>query len=189
MLRRIVPGIDQESLVIGVLDKHNPDDGLRELLAPAVDGEDIGLMSDAGCPAVADPGALVVRLAHELGIPVVPLAGPSSILLALMASGLNGQSFCFHGYLPVERDKCRAAIRKLERESKAHGQTQIFMETPYRNERLLEMLLENCMAGTRLCLACDLTMDSELVRTRTIAEWHEHPPAPGKRPCVFLLAS
>ncbi|ENO88557.1 SAM-dependent methyltransferase [Thauera linaloolentis] len=158
------------------------------LLAPALEGRDVGLMSDAGCPAVADPGARLVARAHARGIRVVPLVGPSSILLGLMGSGLNGQSFAFHGYLPVneiERDK---ALRALEDESRKLGRTQIFIETPYRNERMFDALLKTLKPETRLCIACELNTASESILTRHLREWKQtQRPALAKRPCLFLL--
>lgn len=161
---------------------------LDALLAPALAGGDVGLMSDAGCPAVADPGARLVARAHVLGIRVVPLVGPSSILLGLMGSGLNGQSFAFHGYLPVvenERDSC---IRQLEDESRRLGRTQIFIETPYRNERMADALLRLCKPETRLCIACDVTTADEIIVTRTIRDWRiGQRPSLAKRPALFLL--
>jgi len=161
---------------------------LDELLAPALDGMDIGLMSDAGCPAVADPGARLVARAHVLGIRVLPLTGPSSILLALMASGLNGQSFAFCGYLPVaenERNKC---IQALDLESSKLDRTQIFIETPYRNDKMLDALLKHCRPTTRLCVARDITTDGEFIRTLTSAQWRKQPaPDLARRPSIFLL--
>jgi len=161
---------------------------LDALLAPLLAGQDAGLMSEAGCPAVADPGALLVRRAHELDLRVVPLVGPSSLLLALMASGLNGQSFAFHGYLPVAEDARDRRIRELEAESARHQRTQIFIETPYRNERLFEALRACCAPGTRLCVACDLTVAGEWIRTQSIAAWKKSvAPELAKRPTVFLI--
>ncbi|MBI3068391.1 MAG: SAM-dependent methyltransferase [Betaproteobacteria bacterium] len=147
----------------------------------------VGLMSEAGCPAVADPGAALVRLAHERGIRVVPLVGPSAVLLALMASGLNGQRFSFHGYLPVDKTERRRRIEDLERESALKDATQIFIETPYRNHALLSALFETCHDDTLLCLATDLTLPRETVRTQTIRGWKKDPPEIHRRPTVFLL--
>lgn len=163
---------------------------IDRLLAPLLAGEDVGLMSEAGCPAVADPGALLVRRAHQLGATVKPMVGPSSLLLALMASGLEGQRFAFHGYLPAREPERSRRIVELERESGRLGQTQIFIETPYRNAALFQALIAACRPQTRLCLAIDLTLSSETVATRSIAEWR-HSPAPlmEKRPTVFLLLS
>jgi 16S rRNA (cytidine1402-2'-O)-methyltransferase len=161
---------------------------LDALLAPALDGEDVGLMSDAGCPAVADPGARLVARAHALGLRVVPQVGPSSILLALMGSGLNGQSFAFHGYLPVAEGERDQRLRTLEHESRSQSRTQIFIETPYRNERLFTALLHVCQPRTRLCLARELTTTEEYLRTRDIADWKRAaPPLLARRPALFLL--
>ena len=160
------------------------------LLAPAIAGHDMGLMSDAGCPGVADPGALLVRRAHELKIPVRPLVGPSSLLLALMASGLEGQHFAFHGYLPVREPERSRKIVELEKESRRLGQTQMFIETPYRNLAMFQALLKVCENKTRLCIASDLTLPGEQITTQHIADWRRQPP-PGidRRPTVFLLLS
>ncbi|CAL94235.1 SAM-dependent methyltransferase [Azoarcus olearius] len=161
---------------------------LDELLAPARAGQDIGLMSDAGCPAVADPGSRLVARAHDLGIPVMPLVGPSSILLGLMGSGLNGQSFAFHGYLPVAESERDLRIRGLEEESRRQNRTQIFIETPYRNERMFDALLRLCHPQTRLCIACDLTTPTEYLVTHRIETWRTTPrPQLAKRPALFLL--
>lgn len=161
---------------------------LDALLAPTLQGRDVGLMSDAGCPAVADPGARLVARAHALGIRVVPLVGPSSILLGLMGSGLNGQSFAFHGYLPVAEAERDARVRTLEDESRRIGRTQIFIETPYRNDRMFEALLRVCGPDTRLCIACDLTTPDELLLTRSIRAWRAgEAPRITKRPALFLL--
>lgn len=163
---------------------------VERLLAPLVSGEDIGLMSEAGCPGVADPGALLARRAHELGITVKPLVGPSSLLLALMASGLEGQRFAFHGYLPAREPERGWRIAELEKESKRLDQTQFFIETPYRNRIMFDTLLAVLRPGTRLSVASDLTLPTETVATRTIIDWRRQPPpALDKRPTVFLLLS
>ena len=153
------------------------------------DGRSVGLLSEAGLPAVADPGALLVALCHRRGIEVVPLVGPSSLMLALMASGLNGQSFAFVGYIPAKTEERRAALRALEKRSSAQHQTQILIETPYRNDSLLSDMLGVLNAHTRLCIAADLTCPDQFIRTRTVAEWKEKPVTIGKRPCVFVLLS
>jgi 16S rRNA (cytidine1402-2'-O)-methyltransferase len=176
------PGPLQE-LKLLILDEHTRD--VAPLLAPLLAGEDCGLMSEAGCPAVADPGAALVHQAHEAGIRVAPLVGPSSILLALMASGMNGQRFAFHGYLPVEPAERARAIKALEARSGA--ETQIFIETPYRNSALLSALLEHCRGDTLLCIAADLTLPAGFVCARTIREWKKKPPMLDRRPAVFLL--
>lgn len=163
---------------------------IERLLAPAVAGHDLGILSEAGCPGVADPGALLVRRAHALGITVKPLVGPSSLVLALMASGLEGQRFAFHGYLPAREPERGRKIAELERESHQRGQTQLFIEAPYRNDALLAALLAACRPQTRLCLATDLTQATEAVQTRSVAEWRRQPPPPlDRRPTVFLLLS
>lgn len=169
-----------------------PDKGssaeLDRLLVPALDGHDVGLMSDAGCPAVADPGARLVARAHVLGLRVRPLVGPSSILLALMASGLNGQSFAFCGYLPVPADERNSHIRRIEEESRKMGRTQVFIETPYRNERLLDALLSVCNPATQLCIAMDVTTEHEWIRTQAISRWRKgERPDLARRPALFLI--
>ncbi|OGS91967.1 MAG: SAM-dependent methyltransferase [Gallionellales bacterium GWA2_60_18] len=187
-LSALKPEQPVQSLHFATLNEHTGAQELGGLLAPLLAGEDVGLVSEAGCPGVADPGAELVSLAHRNGIRVVPLVGPSSILLALMASGLNGQCFAFHGYLPVaeaERDK---AIAELEAESARRGQTQIFIETPYRNEKLLTALLARCRPQTLLCVASDLTLPGESIRTQSIAQWKAQPfPPLNKHPSLFLL--
>ncbi|HWV17619.1 MAG TPA: SAM-dependent methyltransferase [Rhodocyclaceae bacterium] len=161
---------------------------LDSLLEIALAGQDIGLMSEAGCPAVADPGALLVRAAHRRHIPVKPLVGPSSLLLSLMASGLDGQRFAFHGYLPARDPERSKAIQALEKDSARLRQTQLFIETPYRNGALFQALLKNCQPATRLCVASDLTLPSEEIRTDSIAAWRKAAaPTLDKRPTVFLL--
>ena len=160
---------------------------LKPLLAPALAGHDIGLLSEAGMPAVADPGAALVQAAHALGIEVVPMAGPSALLLALAASGLNGQSFAFVGYLPVDGAARGARIRELEALSRRQGQTQIAIETPYRNDALLAALIEHLQPATRLAVACGLTLPGERCETRTVAAWRKQPAQPlgGRLPAVF----
>ena len=156
-------------------------------LRPLHEGRSLGLLSEAGCPAIADPGAALVEAAHRKGFRVVPLVGPSSIVLALMASGLEGQRFAFCGYLPRESAARRARILELERRSRREQETQIFIETPYRSDALQAALLDACAGATRLCIAADLTLPSESIRTRRVAEWRAAPAAVGRRPAVFLL--
>ena len=177
------PGPLQE-LKIHALDEHTRD--VAPLLKLLLSGEDCGLMSEAGCPAVADPGSALVRRAHGAGVRVVPLIGPSSILLALMASGMNGQHFAFHGYLPVEQTERARKLKELE--ARARDETQIFIETPYRNEALLSALFQHCRGDTLLCIAADLTLPGGFVAAQTIAEWKEKPPIIDRRPAVFLLS-
>lgn len=169
------------------LNEHTPDAQIEGYLALFDDGHDVGLISEAGLPAVADPGARLVALCHGAGIEVVPYPGPSSLMLALMASGLNGQSFAFCGYLPAKSDERRAAIRAIEKRSAAAGQTQIFIETPYRNDAMLADLLATLSPRTRLTLAADITLPDAFIRTCTVAAWKKSNPVIGKRPCVFLL--
>jgi 16S rRNA (cytidine1402-2'-O)-methyltransferase len=174
-------------VAITELNEHTPSEAVAALLAPALEGRDLGLLSEAGAPAVADPGAQLVALAHASGVRVVPLVGPSSILLALMASGLEGQRFRFVGYLPAEGAARRAAIGELERQSQRNAETQAFIETPYRNDALLADLLATCQPGTRLAVAADLTAPGEFIRSDSIAKWRERHEAIGKRPAIFLL--
>lgn len=177
-----------QALDLQELNEHTRPDQMAALLAPLLDGHDVGLLSEAGCPAVADPGAELVAAAQAAGVRVVPLVGPSSLLLALMASGLNGQRFAFHGYLPAKEAERQKELRELESESRRRRQTQIFIETPYRNRQMLEAILKTCLPGTRLTLATDLTLPGESVVTRTVATWKKlAPPDIERRPTVFLL--
>jgi 16S rRNA (cytidine1402-2'-O)-methyltransferase len=189
VLKRLCLPVPLQALSLAELNEHTPETALQDLITPLLQGHDLGLMSEAGCPAVADPGARLVALAHQRDARVVPLVGPSSLLLALMASGLNGQRFAFHGYLPAKVEARGQAIRELERESRVRQQTQIFIETPYRNPALFAALLQYAHPNTLLCLATDLTLPGESVRTRAIREWRKHPaPDCSHRPTVFLLA-
>lgn len=177
-----------QALQLEELSEHTPDSELERLLSPLLAGQDIGLLSEAGCPAVADPGAKLVALAQSQGIRVRPLIGPSSLLLALMASGLNGQRFAFHGYLPAKDGERQKALRDLESESRKFKQTQLFIETPYRNQAMFDSILATCQPGTRFTLATDLTLESESTITRTISAWKKTaPPEIQRRPTVFLL--
>jgi 16S rRNA (cytidine1402-2'-O)-methyltransferase len=176
------------SATLTVLDEHTPPEALPALLQPLLAGLDAGLMSEAGCPAVADPGARLVRLAHELGIPVIPLVGPSALLLALMGSGLNGQRFAFQGYLPVEARARQARIQALEKRSRNERETQLFIETPYRNDLLFQALCESLSEKTWLTIAIDLTDSRQSISTHTVAQWRASPlPVIGKHPAVFLF--
>ncbi len=179
--------LGERAPAIEVLDEHTPDTRLPALLAPALAGRDMGIVSDAGCPAIADPGARLVRSAHAHGIRVAPLVGPSSILLALMASGLNAQRFVFHGYLPVEAQRRDQALRALERDARRLDQAQVAIEAPYRNNRLLQAIVAICAPDTLLCLATDLTLPSESIATRSIAQWRCSCPDIDRRPTVFVL--
>ena len=176
-----------QQIEIHELNEHSSAKVLPELLAPLLAGVDVGLVSEAGCPAVADPGANLVALAHQEGIQVLPLIGPSSILLALMGSGLSGQNFAFHGYLPAKDDLRQKKIRELEKDSLQQKRTQIFIETPYRNQQMLNALIAGCAPHTKICLAPDLTLPSESIITGTPAEWRRRATTIDRRPTVFLL--
>ena len=180
-LRGQIDGLD-----FHVLNEHTAPEEVEALL-PLFDGQDVGLLSEAGLPAVADPGAALVALCHRHGIEVVPLVGPSSLMLALMASGLNGQSFAFRGYIPAKTDERRSALKELEKQSRALKQSQLLIETPYRNDALLSDMLAVLSPATRLCVAADLTLPTQFIRTKSVAEWKKAPAAIGKRPCVFII--
>ena len=180
-------GAKPRELSITELSEHTAAAEVPQLLQPLRDGRDLGLLSEAGCPAIADPGALLIEAAHLEGFRVVPLVGPSSITLALMASGFEGQRFAFCGYLPRDAGERTKRIRELEARSRKEGETEIFIETPYRNDALASALVQACAPATRLCIAADLTLPSESVTTKAIADWRRAPPAIGKRPAVFLL--
>ena len=176
-----------EGLEFHELNEHTAPEEIVPLVHLFEGGRNVGLISEAGLPAVADPGAALVALCHREGIEVVPLVGPSSLMLALMASGLNGQSFAFAGYIPAKTEERRAAIRRLEKRSAAEKQTQILIETPYRNDALFTDLLATCSGKTLLTVAANITQPDALIRTQTAARWKEHPVTIGKRPCVVLL--
>lgn len=176
-----------DELEFHVLNEHTSPQEVEAMLSLFDDGQDVGLLSEAGLPAVADPGAALVALCHRHGIRVVPLVGPSSLMLALMASGLNGQSFAFRGYIPAKTEERRSAIKGLEKQSRSLSQSQILIETPYRNDALLADLLRELAPETRLCVAADLTLPTQYIRTDTVAGWRKTPVTVGKRPCVFIL--
>ena len=181
-------GLPLQELEFEILDEHSKPDDLDRLARWLDSGNDCGLLSEAGCPAIADPGAALVRRAHRLGIQVVPLVGPSSIVLALMASGLNGQRFAFNGYLPQSAAERDARIRDLEERSRKLDQTEIFIEAPYRNDQLFKAIAANCKPETMLSLATDLTGPTEDIRVKSIGQWKQGPPPQlHKRPTVFLL--
>ncbi|KAB2916249.1 MAG: SAM-dependent methyltransferase [Bacteroidetes bacterium] len=177
----------QNQLTIHVLDKHNPQHSINTYLKNAEGGGSIGLLSDAGVPCVADPGAEVVKVAHKKGIQVVPFVGPSSILLAIMASGFNGQSFAFHGYLPIDTAERAKKLKFLEKESRERKQTQVFIETPYRNNPLLADIMKHCSPQTMLCVACNLTLPDESIVSQSIDKWLKNTPDYHKKPAVFVL--
>ena len=186
-LKSLDPRRPLQAIAMSELNEHTAADRVQDLLEPARRGHDLGLITDAGCPGVADPGATLVRAAHAAGVPVVPLVGPSAVLLALMASGMNGQAFAFHGYLPVKPVAREAALRALDRAA-AGGATQIFIETPYRNDALLAAVLAVCRPALRFCAAVDLTLPTEQIVCRTVGEWRGTPPISlAKRPAMFLL--
>jgi 16S rRNA (cytidine1402-2'-O)-methyltransferase len=180
-------GVNPREVQIAELNEHTPAADVSRLLAPLREGRPLGLLSEAGCPAIADPGAALVEAAHAEGFRVVPLVGPSAITLALMASGLEGQRFAFCGYLPRDAGERAGRIKALEQRSRREQETEIFIETPYRNDALLGALLESCAPATRLCVAADLTLATESIRTATVAAWRRTRRTIGKRPAVFLL--
>lgn len=177
----------QSELIVHDYGKHSRDTNIKEFFTGLLAGKDVGLMSEAGCPGVADPGSEIVAYAHLRGIKVVPLVGPSSILLALMASGFNGQSFTFHGYLPIDKAQRANKIKELEGLAERHNQTQIFIETPFRNNPMLEEILKSCNPETKLCIACDLTSGDEFVQTKAIKDWKTKVPELHKKPVIFLI--
>jgi 16S rRNA (cytidine1402-2'-O)-methyltransferase len=157
------------------------------MLNPCLEGFDVGIISDAGCPGIADPGARAVHYAHEKGIKVVPLVGPSSLLLAMMASGFNGQNFAFNGYLPIDKGERKAELKRLEKLSKDFDQSQLFIETPYRNNQMLQSLTENLSAQTKICVACDITLPSEYIKTAPVELWKKIKVDLHKRPTLFII--
>jgi len=187
-LKSLDRSLDIDELLFYELNEHTAHEEIPDFLDEVLNGADAAVLSDAGVPGVADPGALVVKAAHEKGIRVVPMTGPSSILLSLMASGMNGQAFTFHGYIPVKRPERIRKIKEMEQQVKRKGETQIFIEAPYRNDGLLEDIISTCDPSTLLCVAADITMDSEYIRTKSIATWKkEKCPSLHKRPVIFLI--
>lgn len=187
LLRRMHPGIDLARIALHRFDKDSGPDEARRLLELMRDGADAAILSEAGMPCIADPGALLVAEAHALGIAVVPHIGPSALLLALAGSGLNGQRFAFHGYLPIKPGERQQAIRRIEQEARRSGAAQLFIETPYRNDALLHDLLRHCAADTRIAIGIDLTQPGGWVRARTVAGWRAVPVELGKRPAIFII--
>lgn len=186
-IKQILPEKSQQSLKLNGLNKFTEASEIPTFLDAAKEGRNIGLLSEAGCPGVADPGAEIVKLAHNYNIQVIPLIGPSSILLAMMASGMNGQSFTFHGYLPIDKKERKHEIKQLERISTEKNQAQIFIETPYRNMKFLEDLIQSLHPTTRICVACDLTLESEFIKTATASEWKNIKTDLHKRPAIFII--
>ncbi len=188
-IKKISPRKSQPDLSLETLNKYTELETIPNLLHPCLEGHDIGILSEAGCPGIADPGAEVVKMAHQLGIQVVPLVGPSSIVLALMASGMNGQNFAFNGYLPIESSDRKKKIKQLERIAKEENQSQLFIETPYRNDKLLAELIKTLGMTTLLCVACDITLSTEFIATKPIAEWKHFTVDLHKRPTIFIISA
>ncbi|NJB83304.1 SAM-dependent methyltransferase [Wenyingzhuangia aestuarii] len=186
-IKKITPSKSQPSLELKLIDKYVDAVEVNSYLDVCMEGQSIGLLSEAGVPAVADPGSDVVALAHKKGIRVIPLVGPSSILMAMMASGMNGQSFAFNGYLPIDKADRKREIKRLERLSKEHKQSQIFIETPYRNHKMLDDLKATLSSSTNLCIAADITMPNEYIKTYTVAEWKNQKPELHKIPAIFII--
>lgn len=186
-IKSICPEKIQANLKLSALNKRTEKSEHFAMIKPCLDGQNIGLMSDAGCPGVADPGAAIVKIAHENGIQVVPLVGPSSILLAVMASGMNGQSFAFNGYLPIDKDEKKVMLRSLEKLSVDKNQSQLFIETPYRNNKMLEDLLNTLHVSTSICVAADLTLPTEYIKTMRVSEWKKTKVDLHNRPCIFII--
>ncbi len=178
---------DFEKVKFFLLNKHTAAEELDDFLSPALQGDNVGLLSEAGCPGIADPGQVVVKIAHSKGIRVIPMVGPSSVFLALMASGFNGQHFLFHGYLPISKAERIKKMKEIEQQAYQQSQTQIFMETPFRNNKMLEDLVKNCNPSTMLCIACDITTSNEWIQTRSIGRWKKEMPDLHKRPGIFLI--
>ncbi|WP_417351743.1 SAM-dependent methyltransferase [Flavobacterium alkalisoli] len=186
-IKAILPSKKQPELKISVLNKHTEPSEHHDFIKPCLEGKNVGLMSEAGCPGVADPGAAIVKIAHEKGIQVVPLVGPSSILLAIMASGMNGQSFAFNGYLPIDKGEKKNALKNFEKLSHEKSQSQLFIETPYRNNKLVEDILQTLQPSTHLCIACDITLSTEYIKTKTVAQWKKEKLDLHNRPAIFII--
>ncbi|AUC14719.1 SAM-dependent methyltransferase [Tenacibaculum sp. SZ-18] len=186
-IKRITPSKVQAELHFMKIDKFSHELETRNYLDVCQEGVSVGVLSEAGVPGVADPGATIVKQAHEKGIQVIPLVGPSSILLAMMASGMNGQNFAFNGYLPIDKSDKKKAIKELERLSRDKKQSQIFIETPYRNGKMLDDLRATLQANTRLCVACDITLPSEYIKTLPVSKWKSENPDLHKRPAIFII--
>ena len=186
-IKSISPEKVQATLSLSALNKHTEIAEHSKMIQPCVEGKNIGLMSEAGCPGIADPGAAIVKLAHEKGIQVIPLVGPSSILLAMMASGMNGQSFAFNGYLPIEKSEKKAALKVFEKLSFDKQQSQLFIETPYRNNKMLEDLMQTLQPSTHLCIASDITLPTEYIKTLRIADWKKEKIDLHNRPTIFII--
>ncbi|MGI9540795.1 MAG: SAM-dependent methyltransferase [Flavobacteriaceae bacterium] len=185
--KKITPNKNQDKIILYPLNKYTTQEEIETYLDPCKSGISMGLFSDAGCPGIADPGAVIVSKAHRLGITVKPLTGPSSLVLALMASGMNGQSFAFNGYLPIEYKQRNQSITKIEKKAFREEQAQLFIETPYRSEALFKDFLKILDPNTRLCVACDLSLNTEYILTLSVKDWKKIKPQLNKRPCVFII--
>lgn len=186
-IKSVVPTKIQSELILHTLNKHTDTKEHNSMIQACLEGENIGLMSEAGCPGVADPGAVIVKLAHEKGIQVVPLVGPSSILMAMMASGMNGQSFAFNGYLPIDKSDKKQALKNYEKLSLDKNQSQLFIETPYRNNKLVEDIMQTLQPNTHLCIATDISLPTEYIKTMRIAEWKKNTIDIHNRPTIFII--
>ena len=187
-IKRICPKKDQGSLHLYPLNKFTPIEEILTYLEPTIEGISMGVISDAGCPGIADPGAEIVKMAHRKNVTVQPLVGPSSILLALMSSGLNGQNFAFNGYLPIDQLKRKKEIKSLEKKSFNYNQSQLFIETPYRNDQLFSDLLKTLDRDTEICIACDLSLPTEYIKTHSVKEWKKLKISLHKRPAIFIIS-
>ncbi len=186
-LKKVEKSLDIDTLQFYVLNKHTTQEEISSFLNPLLKGHSMGVISEAGCPAIADPGADVVAIAQYKNLKVIPLVGPSSIILSVMASGFNGQSFAFHGYLPVDSGERIKKLKMLEQRVYAEDQTQLFIETPYRNAKMIEDILQHCKPQTKLCIAANITCEGEFIKTKSIKEWKGKVPNLSKIPCIFLL--
>jgi 16S rRNA (cytidine1402-2'-O)-methyltransferase len=186
-IKSIQPQKVQATLRLSILNKHTEASEHSKMLQACLEGKNVGLMSEAGCPAVADPGAVIVKLAHEKGVQVVPLVGPSSILLAIMASGMNGQSFAFNGYIPIDKAEKKAALKNLEKLSQDKNQSQLFIETPYRNNKMLEDIIQSVSPSTYVCIATDITLPTEFIKTMRATEWKKLNVDLHNRPTIFII--
>jgi len=186
-IKKISPRKSQPSLQLNLLNKYTETAAVPTFLDPCLQGNDVGVLSEAGAPGIADPGADVVKIAHAKNIQVVPLVGPSSIFMALMASGMNGQNFAFNGYLPIDSVERKSTIKRLERYSKDNYQSQIFIETPYRNDKLLAELIRILSPSSKLCIACDITLPTEYIATKSVRDWKNAPVELHKRPAIFII--
>lgn len=186
-IKKITPEKSQPSLQFFILNKHTDKTDLPNFLSSCLKGDNVGLLSEAGCPGIADPGADIVKIAHKKNIKVIPLVGPSSILLALMSSGMNGQRFAFNGYLPIDKNERKNELRRLERLSFELNQSQVFIETPYRNNKMLEDIISSLGEHTNICVACDITLSTEFIKTQTANQWKKNMVDLHKRPTIFII--